>query len=241
MKPIGYIDSCFQEKFATPRQGVLSPSSRARLNLCPQTVGEGALEGLKSPGFVWLIWRFHSSSRQVKGKIKPPRLGGKKLGVFASRSPHRPNPMGLSLVKVESVGPTWLDLSGIDLIDGTAVLDIKPYIADYDSPPRGEQLQVLTSTELAPLKALRVSVADSVRLQLQSWHSEGGISHPADLLLQTVCESLSLDPRPLAYRRPSARSGQMKQDFVCRIFSIDWHFRYLNEEEIEVFRAVQKP
>ncbi len=103
--PVGFLESCFIEKNGTPRQGLLVPNSIARLRVSPFDAGGSSesLEGLEGFSHVWLTFIFHANSGhadRVRPKIKPPRAGGKKLGVFATRSPHRPCPIGLSLAKV---------------------------------------------------------------------------------------------------------------------------------------------
>lgn len=122
MKPVGHISSVFKEKFGTPRQFGFASNGFGRLKM--ETTLEGFTEGM----YVWLLFVFHLDLHCSKQKIKPPKLGGQKLGVFATRSPHRPNPIGLSLGRIEKVDEDSLILSGIDLVDGTPILDVKPYI-----------------------------------------------------------------------------------------------------------------
>ena len=124
MKPIGKVHSVFKEKFGTPRQFGFASNGFGRLELDSCSACYGFEEGM----YVWLFFVFHLDLHCTKLKIKPPKLGGQKLGVFATRSPHRPNPIGLSLGKIERVEPNSLVLSGIDLVEGTPVLDVKPYI-----------------------------------------------------------------------------------------------------------------
>ncbi len=136
LKPIGYIKTPFKQKFGTPRQSGLVPSARGELILDNERVPPGSLDGLEDFSHLWLLFHFHENTNEtVSGKVKPPRLGGEKMGLFATRSPHRPNPVGLSVVKIEKVDQKnlKLELSGVDLIDDTPIFDIKPYIASYDS------------------------------------------------------------------------------------------------------------
>ncbi len=122
------------EKFGTPRQPHLVPSSTARLRILPRYNPEHSLAGLAEFSHVWLLFWFHlNTNKTFHPKIHPPRLKGGKIGVFASRSPHRPNPIGLSLAKLVKVEGDTLYLSGIDLIDGTPILDVKPYLPFCDS------------------------------------------------------------------------------------------------------------
>jgi len=128
------LESCFQEKFGTPRQPHLVPGSFARLKIYPQYTPGHSLAGLSEFSHVWLLSWFHlSTNKTFHPKIHPPRLKGGKIGVFASRSPHRPNPLGLSLTKLERVEKDTLYLSGIDLVSGTPILDVKPYLPFSDT------------------------------------------------------------------------------------------------------------
>ena len=142
MTPIGHVISCFKEKFGTPRQPGLVPASLAEIVLEPEFRNSDVFRELEGFSHIWVIFQFHHT--QGKGwhpTVRPPRLGGnRRVGVFASRSPFRPNPIGLSairLLRVENTtdrGPI-LKVAGVDLIDGTPVLDIKPYLPFTDSIP----------------------------------------------------------------------------------------------------------
>jgi len=138
-KPIGHVKSVFQGKSGTPRQSGLSKHARASLtvNRAHFNNPDHSLLGLEGFSHVWLLWVFHADSGvAIKAKVAPPRLGGVRVGVFSTRSPHRPANIGLTLAKVEHVKGDTITMSGIDLIDGTPVLDIKPYIPAYDTAER---------------------------------------------------------------------------------------------------------
>ena len=144
---IGRIESCFKDCVGTPRQGQLAPATRGRL-IFDKSISPCALEGLEHFDLIWIIFVFHantnvSQAKKVvrsngaftfRAKVSPPLLK-KKVGVFATRSPHRPNPFGITLARIERIRSTCLELSSIDLITGTPVIDIKPYVPDYDSFP----------------------------------------------------------------------------------------------------------
>lgn len=136
--PIGYVKSCFKSKNGTPRQPSVCSYSRAKLQILKSTFvcPSHSLEGLAQFSHVWILFVFHQNSQEsfTKAKVKPPRLDGKKVGVFASRSPHRPNPVGLTLARLDKVQGDTVYISGMDMIDGTPVLDIKPYVPEYDRP-----------------------------------------------------------------------------------------------------------
>ncbi|KAG8595177.1 hypothetical protein GDO81_001441 [Engystomops pustulosus] len=136
-QPIGYIESCFTGKNGTPRQPSICSLSRGRLKISKKVFNNPthSLVGLHQFSHVWILFIFHKNGHlSCKAKVQPPRLNGAKTGVFSTRSPHRPNAIGLTLAKLDKVEGDTLYLSGIDIIQGTPVLDIKPYIAEYDSP-----------------------------------------------------------------------------------------------------------
>lgn len=155
---IGIIHSCFKEKFGIPRQPGLAPLATAELELLSPYNDRDALDGLESCSHIWLQFVFHANKRdEWKPKVKPPRLGGNKsLGVFATRSPTRPAPIGLSVVKlvgiVERDGKLLLQLSGVDLLDGTPVLDIKPYVPYVDIVPEAINRFASAAPHLIPVE-----------------------------------------------------------------------------------------
>ena len=142
MQPIATIRTGFASKFGIPRQSGLVPELKGTIVFNPEYRNPDALRGLEGFSHIWLIWEFSEAVRDDwSPTVRPPRLGGNtRLGVFATRSPFRPNPIGLSCVKLESIemgtpqGPV-LHVSGADLMDGTPIYDIKPYIAYTDSHP----------------------------------------------------------------------------------------------------------
>lgn len=142
MKKIAVVNSDFQEKFGIPRQSNLIDSLKAEIIFEPGFRDPNEFVGLENFSHLWLIWEFSENAASGwSPMVYPPRLGGKKhIGVFATRSPFRPNPIGLSSVKLDrvemrdGVGPV-LHISGADLLDGTPILDIKPYITYTDSHP----------------------------------------------------------------------------------------------------------
>lgn len=142
IEPIAVVRSCFGSKFAVPRQPGLCPSAWGRLEFFPAYRSQEAVRGIEGFSHLWLIFGFHKTAGQGwKPTVRPPRLGGnQRIGVFASRSTFRPNGLGLSLVKLEGVdlsgdsAPRLL-LGGIDLLDGTPVYDVKPYLSYAEALP----------------------------------------------------------------------------------------------------------
>ena len=142
IEPIAHIESDFQTKFGVPRQSGLAPALRSRVVFEPRFRNDEALRGLDTFSYIWLIWGFSETERaEWSPTVRPPRLGGnKRVGVFASRSPFRPNSLALSSVRLVAVEPLpdkgmTLVVAGADLMDGTPIYDIKPYIAYTDSHP----------------------------------------------------------------------------------------------------------
>jgi len=227
-EPIGYLKSCFQARNGTPRQAGLAPSAQATLELCSSHLNnpEFSLEGLEGFSHVWLIFVFHldrhaqqalgtePSEAMVKSKISPPRLGGEKLGLFATRSPHRPVPVGLSLVKLESIDGGTLRFEGVDLVDGTPVLDVKPFIPTWDNPVRLEQDTQAHRSELRVpqwaepeaifQEGLRVVLTPRSQAHLDTIY-EGGrfkecLLESRDKFMTVLAELLAAEPRS-RYRR----------------------------------------
>ena len=142
MKPIAHIRSDFPTKFGIPRQAGLAEHLTATVVFEPEFRDPEALRGIEGFSHLWLIWEFSAARREEwSPTVRPPRLGGNvRLGVFATRSPFRPNPIGLSCVELESIeqtpnGPV-LTVRGADLLNGTPIYDIKPYVPYADSVPR---------------------------------------------------------------------------------------------------------
>ncbi len=142
MRIIGHIHTDFPSKFGIPRQSGLVHELKGMITFEPEFRNPEAFRGLEEFSHIWILWKFSKSEKEHwSATVKPPRLGGKKrMGVFATRSPYRPNDIGLSSVRLEKIaydekmGPQ-LYVSGADLMDGTPIYDIKPYIAYTDSHP----------------------------------------------------------------------------------------------------------
>ena len=170
IKPIGYLESCFREKFGTPRQSGFVKNARARLTLVNE-INSSCFEGLDGFSYIWIIFIFHVGLKDYnnkKSKVAPPKLEGAKKGVFATRSPHRYNPIGLSIAKLDKLDGRTVEISGIDLIHGTPVIDIKPYHYLDSLPP--DQLVfpswLLESRERGRYQSIHF--ADSAREELIS-------------------------------------------------------------------------
>ena len=141
LEQIAVVRSCYRAKFGIPRQPGLVQAARGRIDLLPPYNQPNTVRGLEEFSHIWVLFIFHQAIRESwKATVRPPRLGGdKRVGVFASRSPFRPSPVGLSVMKLDKVvcrnSKVFLEVSGLDLLDGTPVLDIKPYVPYADIVP----------------------------------------------------------------------------------------------------------
>lgn len=194
IEPIGYLRTCFGEKFAVPRQPGLCPSAWASLEFIPKYRSAEAVRGLTGFSHVWLIFGFHKTAgKGWHPTVRPPRLGGNdRVGVFASRSTYRPNGLGLSLVRLDGIGmeredgmdPPVLHFSGVDLVDGTPVYDVKPYLPYAEALPDAAE-----GYAAAPLERVEVKLDES---------AENDFSMLDERSRRVILEVLALDPRPAA-------------------------------------------
>ena len=209
MTPIGTIHSCYGEKFGIPRQPGLVKCATATLELQPPYDAPEALRGLEAFSHLWIIFVVHQSLReQWKATVRPPRLGGnERIGVFASRSNFRPNPIGLSVVELLEIDGARLKLGGGDFLDGTPVLDIKPYIPYADRRPEATG----AFAEHAPEPANRVKLTPEAERAIHALENE---TRPA--LRQLVCETLTYNPRP-AYRPDEPDRVYGTRIFDCEV------------------------
>lgn len=212
VSPIGFMRSCFKEKFAIPRQPQLAPAARGVLELVAPFDQGDAVQGLEQVSHVWLLFLFHHALEdKPRLKVRPPRLGGNQsMGVFATRATHRPNGIGQSVVKLDRVEAGRLWLSGIDLLDGTPVLDVKPYVPYADVIADARNGMAAAAPELIPVQwgdaALAQAREHGVRLE--------------EPLIELIEQCLAQDPRP-AYQTPTPerRYGAQFWDLDVR-----WHY-----------------
>ena len=226
VSPVGIVRSCFKEKFAIPRQPHLAPAARAVLELLPPFDQGDAVQGLEQVSHVWLLFLFHQALEQTpRLKVRPPRLGGNQsIGVFATRATHRPNGIGQSVVRLEKVEPCRLWLSGIDLLDGTPVLDIKPYVPYADRVDTARNDMASQAPELIP-----VQWAESALLQAHE-HA----ARLAEPLVQLIEQCLAQDPRP-AYQKPAP-----EREYGARLWDVDVRWHYPQAGVIRVLEVVRQ-
>lgn len=193
LKPVAYYRGPFGSKFGIPRQSSLARDIEGRIVFTEDFRVREALRGLEGFSRLWLLWGF-SANKPAKGEwqptVRPPRLGGNTaLGVWATRSPYRPNPIGLSCVELQGIEGMELLVKGADLMDGTPIYDIKPYVAYADSFPDA----LCGFADGAPEKKLQVVIPEQIPLDSRQRR-----------LLEEV---LALDPRPAYQDKPEKEYG----------------------------------
>ncbi len=196
--PIAHFKSPFSSKFGIPKQSGLAKDLPGRIVFEPAYRNADALRGLEGFTHLWMIWQFSANAHKANSPVvRPPVLGGNEaLGVFATRSPYRPNPIGLSCVRIDHIdldtkeGPV-IHVLGADLMDGTPLFDIKPYLPYADCHP--EATGGFTDTRSWP--RLEVQLAESVRKQLTEQEAA------------TLADILALDPRPHYQKDPNRIYG----------------------------------
>jgi tRNA (adenine37-N6)-methyltransferase len=225
LHPIGVIESCYPDKFGTPRQPGLVPEALAQIKIDRQWQPEQSLQGLEGFSHVWILFWFHKNSNQrYHAKVHPPRMEGESVGVFATRSPHRPNPIGLSLVKLEKVEQDRIFISGVDLVDGTPILDIKPYLASIESQPEAKSgWSASASTSLHEIQWTELQLQ-----QIAQWAQR--IQQPD--LRNLVEKTLQLDPRPQVYKGEG--EDKYRETHAVRFYDGDVHFSFPRPGVIQI-------
>lgn len=221
LTPIAYTRSCFSDKFGVPRQPGLTRYARADLIIEPPFDREDAFRGLETASHLWLTFQFHEAIREEwRPVVRPPRLGGnKKIGVFASRSPFRPNSLGLSVVRNEGLsrknGRLVLTVRDHDLIDGTPILDIKPYLPFSDAIADAS----LGWADSPPTDRLPVVFQQQAEEQLGRLPAD----HYPDLrgLIEDV---VSYDPRP-SFRR----GREEDRIYGAHLYDLNVRFQFVND------------
>lgn len=204
IEPVAYFRSPLKEKFGIPRQSGLAPSLEGEIRFVPPYDAAEAVRGLEGFDYCWIIWGFSLNEQGHSLTVRPPRLGGnERVGVFASRSPFRPNGLGLSCVRIKSVNAGVVVVSGADLADGTPVYDVKPYVRYADSRPEARSGFVDDSV----WEALEVVIPDEIAARLGKDE------------LDALTELLAQDPRPGYQDDPERVYGLSYNDYNVR-FSV---------------------
>lgn len=232
LEPIGWVRSELKSKAEAARQPAAALETGARIELYPGRHFEHALEDLAGWERVWVLFWFHLNTGW-RPKVLPPRSASGRKGVFATRSPHRPNPLGLSAVRLEGIEGLTLHIREVDLVDGTPVLDIKPYVPYTDAYPNSgtgwlqdeaAQRQTLGATPPDPIRAYRVEFSPLAAEQAAWIQTRTGLA-----LAERIQSTLALGPQPHAYRRIRSDGP----DFLLKVK--EWRVRFkLSFPDIQV-------
>ena len=224
---LGFIQSPYKQKFAIPRQPGLIPEATVYLELEPEYCDEAIVRGIDSFSHLWLLFVFHETAdKGWSPMVRPPRLGGNaRKGVFATRATFRPNPVGLSVVKLEGTerknGKLLLKLSGIDLLDGTPVIDIKPYLPYSDALPDAAG----GFADAAPQTAMTVSFSEQAEQFCQQQQEP-----ELQIFIEKV---LKQDPRP-SYKKQ--RDGEQSYGMTLYNYNIKWTVNGEHNHVTEIHR-----
>ena len=230
VSPIGIIHSCYPEKFGIPRQPGLVTSSSGCLELLPPWNREEMVKGLESFSHIWIQFLFHEAVAEGwRPTLRPPWLGGqKRVGVFASRSPHRPNHLGISVVRLTAIRKEkkglFLEIAEIDLLDKTPVLDIKPYIPYSDSVPAASG-GFIPPPELVTREVVFTEAA--------AQYCGNYEHHTGRRLRLLITETLGQDPRPASQRQQVREYGMALWDVNIRWQAHGKRFLVLSIEKKE--------
>ena len=234
IEAIGIIHSCYREKFGIPRQPGLVKSARGAVELLPPCNREEMFKDLESFSHIWLQFQFHEAVTDGwRPTVRPPWLGGqKRVGLFASRTPHRPNFLGMSVVRYlglrKEQGKLFLDISGLDLLHGTPVFDIKPYV------PYSDRVEDATSG-FVQFSANRVVVSFTPEADeaCRCYEEEKGRD-----LRTLIREVLEQDPRPASQRHKLREYGMLLWDMNVRWLAEEERFTVLSVTRKENGRSV---
>ena len=214
LSPIGYLATPFPDRFGVPRQPALAPHARGYLRLVPPYDRAEAVRGLEAFSHVWLTFVFHCTPGRWRPTVRPPRLGGnRRVGVFASRSPYRPNALGLSLVELLAIDVddgVLLTFAGVDLVDGTPILDLKPYLPFVESRSNARTGFVEGPPALRPVR-FSPQACHQMDAQRQRWPDLG----------ELLREVLAQDPRPAYADDPQREYGLRLYDLEIKWRCVD--------------------
>lgn len=223
---IGTVHSAFKEKFGIPRQAGLIEGNLGQIELLTPWNREEALNGLEGFSHIWVLFIFHQAIKPIEDwrpTVRPPRDGAKRQGVFATRSPYRPNAIGMSVLQYhgweKTQGKLWLNVSGLDLLNGTPVIDIKPYLPYADQVPNAiggfahDAPQSSTMTvEFSNLALQQLAVAQTKYPQLQTF----------------IASILNHNPHPVHFG-----NIEQRQDFGIKLYEFNIQYQ-INDDTITV-------
>ena len=225
LRPIGFVKSCFPDRRGTPRQPLLCPSTRSCICF-ENAIPPSSLDGLAEFSHLFCIFLFHENTnmhrlfkkdgrsiKTFKAKIAPPQLGGRKIGVFSTRTPHRPNPIGLSVVQIERVEKRKIYIRGADLIDGTPILDVKPYLP-FDSIRDHRVPSLYTDEADRKFKRRDVRFVSEAEASLKYFTKSTKLyKNDFTSLRDAIVECLSLDIRAVYQNRGKATAEMQQYEF----------------------------
>ncbi|NMA38721.1 MAG: tRNA (N6-threonylcarbamoyladenosine(37)-N6)-methyltransferase TrmO [Lentisphaerae bacterium] len=230
---IGVLHSCFRAKFGIPRQPGLIPEATGAIELLPPYDQPNAVRGLEDFSHLWVLFVFHEAIRDAwKATVRPPRLGGdQRIGVFASRSPFRPSPIGMSVVRLRNIrcghGKVVLEIDGVDILDNTPVLDLKPYLPYSDIVPAatGGFAPAAPAAEALPTSFTPAAEAKAKAVEKR---------FPG--FQELARKVVSADPRPAYQREPGRVYGVFLHDY-----EVVWEVDEASAIIVDIRRASPPP
>ena len=242
---VGTVRSCFKKRAGTPRQPLIV-NSKGFIEMTCLNSGE-CIQNLSEYEYLWIIFLFHQNTNtsrklklellseqegskknlsNVKSKVKVPRLNGGKVGLFATRTPHRPNPIGLSVVKINKIEGNRIYISGLDLVDGTPVLDIKPYIPSYDSIPNAIVPNWINDSVVRPLN--KTIWSDDALNQIETLVKNKSFEYFESIeeIKQVITDIVKLDIRSSHQRNQAEINENDKQDYYFLLDTVKVHFTF---------------
>lgn len=235
LKPVAYVESCYRDRFAVPRQPLLVEDAWAFLRFENHVQPEISLQGLEGYSHLWVIFGFHLNNvSRFHAKVHPPRLQGESMGLFATRTPHRPNPLGLSLVAIKRITSSGIEIMGADLADGTPVYDVKPYLPEVEAQPMA--MGGWSSRVEKPSITVRFAT-EELQKRIFQWGQR--LQQPN--IIRLIEQTLAQDPRPQVYKE---LGKGYKENHAFRLFDGDIHFKMIDGELVVfdiVFSSDKKP
>ncbi|KAE9529877.1 tRNA (N6-threonylcarbamoyladenosine(37)-N6)-methyltransferase TrmO [Testudinibacter aquarius] len=228
LQPVAVARTPYNEKFAVPRQPDLVLDGSGIIELLPPYNQPETVRGLEQFSHLWLIFQFDRiATDKWQPTVRPPRLGGnRRVGVFASRATHRPNPIGLSKVRLDAIqidqGKVRLQVGSIDLVNGTPILDIKPYLAYADSEPNA----VSGFAQTKPSSEIQVRFAPDVEAFIQQQYDYPNLQ-------RFIRQLIEQDPRP-AYQQQSGDRNYSERIYGISIWQFNVRFRFVANNSAEV-------
>lgn len=223
LNPIGFLQSDLKQRYETPRQGVLAKQSKAVIQLNPKSNFEQAVKDLEGFDRIWVIYQFHLN-KNWKPLVTPPRHTRKKVGVFATRAPYRPNQIGLSCVKLDKVEGLRIHISESDILDGSPIIDIKPYLPYSDSFPNSKTGWVKSGLE----NIYQVIVEEKAKKYAEKLLVQGNVN-----LLNYANVQLQFNPTDTTRKRITQSIKKLNNENQFALAYQKWRINYIVDEKIK--------